>query len=284
MISNGIAFRTQTEAQIGVSTTWNKTIDLEKVKVLFLAGRAPGSIAQELGYSQGGVRNALLTLGLRRSVEEAFELRTQRILGIVPTKEWAQEVMVKAGGNAFEAAKSVGIKYNTFIGTLDRLGVERNSPRGRNPSPPPSWVQEGIQLSLQGVIYRDLAEKYGVSYSKILYEMKRAGHSAPVGKQRVYDGKKTLPTPKRRVLQELLDLGYRSCEMHGLCTEIDLAHIQPAINGGAMCSANILLLCPNCHRRFDQRKLTSEEFERIKYRVRHAENTSGFVLTEYAGW
>lgn len=59
------------------------------------------------------------------------------------------------------------------------------------------------------------------------------------------------------------------CEMCGFERALDAAHIIPHIKGGTMEDENLLALCPNHHRLFDNKKLTLEEAQKISYKVKN---------------
>jgi hypothetical protein len=262
-------------------------IDIDQVRKMYLEeNKSVPKIAEELGFSFAGIRQALLRHGvdLRTKKEAAFYRRQRAFGGTVPTEEWCRQALAAFSGNASECSAHYGFNYVTFVDLLKHYRIARLPPSRRRVTTCPFPVDEAADLSSSGVTYHELAARYGVQYSVILYWLKKSGHVAPKDKHKVWHEHRSLSTPKRRIIQDLKDLGYLPCEICGPNSHFDLAHIQEKKQGGPMHNANILLLCPNHHRAFDKGTLTKEEFERIKPRVRHAEQTLGFVLTRYEGW
>jgi len=61
-----------------------------------------------------------------------------------------------------------------------------------------------------------------------------------------------------------------SCAICGYTRFVEYAHIIPHSDGGAFSVDNIIVLCPNHHRLFDHKKLTTEESSLIKPSSRFA--------------
>lgn len=66
-----------------------------------------------------------------------------------------------------------------------------------------------------------------------------------------------------------------SCLICGFDRAIDYAHIKPACEGGTIHPSNILPLCPNHHRLFDQKKLNELELLKIQHRIMGAPCRNG---------
>ena len=58
-----------------------------------------------------------------------------------------------------------------------------------------------------------------------------------------------------------------SCEICGFNRIVEAAHIIPASKGGAHHESNLISLCPNHHHLFDNKKLTNEEYSKIKEKI-----------------
>lgn len=61
-----------------------------------------------------------------------------------------------------------------------------------------------------------------------------------------------------------------ACIICGFNRFVEIAHIIPAIKGGGYDAVNILYLCPNHHRLFDENLLFDEEFQLIKEKIQKA--------------
>ena len=288
LIHAAVPMRGHGDGRTGVSADWNRTIDIEAVKKMYVEeGKSTLEIAFKFGYSPAGIRQALVAAGVSmRSRKAAAEHRSQEAFGgLSPTREWCEQALAAFSGNASACAAHYNFNYQTFIDLLKRLGVERQRPGRRLNVPPPFDLEEAAKLSSQGVPYRVLAEKYGVTSARIHYWLAKTGHEAPRGKQKSVYGPRTIVPSKRGVLDELMQLGYYPCEICGPTKHhFDMAHIMEDRNGGPLAAVNILLLCPNHHRAFDQGTLPKEEFAHIASRVRAAEKELNFVLTAYDGW
>lgn len=66
----------------------------------------------------------------------------------------------------------------------------------------------------------------------------------------------------------------KCCEICGFTRALDTAHIIPAAKGGSYEEYNLLVLCPNHHRLFDQNKLDTTEYSKIKDKVEKARGYS----------
>jgi len=66
---------------------------------------------------------------------------------------------------------------------------------------------------------------------------------------------------KTRFLQRL---GYKSCLICRFGRVIEVAHRIPFAQGGESSLQNSMLLCPNHHTLFDQRKLTEKEAQKLE--------------------
>ena len=81
---------------------------------------------------------------------------------------------------------------------------------------------------------------------------------------------KGLKADFRKKLKKLdLEKSFSRCWVCDYDRSIDLAHILERKNGGGYSIENIAALCPNCHRNFDQQKLTL--VEALKLYLSHVE-------------
>jgi transposase-like protein len=299
----GYTLRGQGEARTGVSAEWNliRTPDLEnQVRHLYLdEQRSPKYIAEAMGHSATWVNATLDRLGIpRRTRLEAFALRSHRALGGEFTKEQIELAMAEVEGNATECAKNLNIKYTSLIGICDRFGISRRASPGRMSDPLPSWINEAIELSKQHVLHSDIAAKYGVTYEKLSYLFRKVGHKGITGRPGVRDPfPRTIMGQKLRLKREFVKEGGWTCEVCGEPLHLIMAHIWERRDRGPMEKDNILILCGKHHDRFDKPQygaLTPQEFEKIKARVRFAEQKyKGRPCTDgspwpgrlfYAGW
>jgi transposase-like protein len=264
-------------------------LDRDQIITMYVEGRkSTHEIARELGNcTPNGVAYLLRREGIQlRTHGGAAGSRTKRAFGFIPTRAWLVEAMAYFKGNASACAKHYGFTYPSFVDLLRKHDIPRLPPEDRRNVGRPRVeipIEEAMKLSDEGVTYQALAEKYNVTYGVIMRRMQEAGHEAPRNKHKVYPGKKTLPTPKRRLLCALKE-EFGGCEICGHERSLDLAHINAKKNGGELVKENTLLLCPNHHRLFDNGELTKEEFDKIRPRVRHAETTFGFQNDLYKDW
>ena len=262
--------------------------DPKQVSKLYAQGKSTIEIAEEMEGTPAGIRQVLVRAGVPlRSRSKAAEGRTKEAFGFLPTKGWLKTEMKKHEGNAMACAEAHGINYQTFVDHLRKNGISRLAPEDRRNVGAPRVeipIEEAVELSSKGTTYSELAEKYDVTYGVIMRRMKEAGHSAPRDKMRRYEGKKTLPTYKRRMFEDLkADRGShcQACKEH---RHLDMAHIYENRTGGPFEKDNLLLLCPTHHRAFDRGTLTYDEFRFIKSWVRAAEKKYGFINNFYGDW
>lgn len=245
-----------------------KRLDYNLIVEFYNAGNSAEQVAQKVGCSKYGVLNALRKsdVKLRRGAKRND---TTNRLGFRPTREWLTS-LVERNDSAASAACEAGVPYNTFIDWMSRFDISRTrwrgGPRGntRKQNIP---VDEAIKLSDKGVTYRDLAEKYGVSYGVLSKRMKEAGYKPPNRTKKYDDRINGAPYTHRKVLQEI---GIFYCEICGEDRTFDLSHIVPRKDGGPTCVENSLVLCPTHHRLFDKEKLTPGEKKKIKRKVSKA--------------
>lgn len=91
------------------------------------------------------------------------------------------------------------------------------------------------------------------------------------------DFKKTLSLPKSSNGQKhrlKMSLS-RRCEICGYYRFVEVAHIVPSREGGKVVEGNVISLCPNHHRLFDQELLTFQEYKKIEPLIRKAKKKFG---------
>lgn len=243
-------------------------------------GKSAAEIAKELGYSRYGVRLALNSKGV--TMRSNAGLRTKKVAGFEPTRDWMLEVL-HAFDSAATAARHYEVPYATWIDWMQKFSIPRENwkhgPRnhGARQEIP---TEEAVKLSNEGKTYQELAERYGVSYGVIVRRMKDVGHKAPW--RRTKDPRFTThSTKKRKVLQEL---NITACEICGEDRALDFAHIKPAADGGTVAKENCLVLCPTHHRLYDGGSLFPIEFQAVLPKVRAAEALYGWTNGFYGGW
>ena len=184
-----------------------------------------------------------------------------------------QRLYIGDGLNAREISKLFGVPRCTIYDRMKRYRISRR-PSGVCANSPNSRidVKECIRLSLSGIKYAELSERYEVSYSAVAKAMAKAGHRSPRDKKRIY-GKECASRPGKRaqVLKSFQDMGTElECQICGESRSFDMAHIVEHKDGGPMEVWNILLLCPNHHRFFDRGSLTAKEYSKIRGKVESA--------------
>ena len=69
-----------------------------------------------------------------------------------------------------------------------------------------------------------------------------------------------------------------NCEICGFDRYIEICHIIPSSIGGGYEKSNILFLCPNHHRLFDNQLLNKDEWNKISNKVEISYNNYGIPL------
>lgn len=258
-----------------------KVYDVEVVKRMYGEGLSTYEIAKKLSGSAAGVASLLRREGVQlRSHAAAARPRTVESLGFDPTREWLEQAMAAFNGNAHACAKHYGFNYPTFYAALRRRGVEAKGPKGRFTREEPEWVKEAVRLSDVGTSYSEISEKLGILYAKLVYWMRRVGHTVT----RKTKPRRTLIPSKWKVFRELKTAEGDSCRICPEVRTLDLCHIHGAKNGGPVVVTNCLLLCPTHHRLFDSGSLTLAEFEKIRSKVRSAEQVHKLFFPHYRDW
>jgi len=237
-------------------------------------------IAKEESCSIPGVRQLLKRHEVPR--RGSGGVRTKKVAGFMPTREWMLEAL-PAFDSAASAARHYKVPYATWIDWMERFSIPRdrwtNGPRnhGRRQEIP---IEEAVQLSNAGKTYEELSRLYDVSYGVICRRMKDVGHEAPW--RRTKDLRfSTHSTKKRKVFQEL---NIDGCEICGEDRTLDFAHIKSVKEGGSIEKENCLVLCPTHHRVYDSGQMTEEEFSHVLPKVRAAEALYGWTNGFYGGW
>lgn len=245
-------------------------LDHDRIIKLYRSGLSLEIVAEKAGCSKAGVYNVLtqhkvkLRVGAKRG-------DVARKLGFKPTKKWLRGLM-KEHPTAADAARSVGLNYQTFVTLLHKHGVPRQTWRGGpgpagNPRRQEIPIKEAIKLSNEGIPYRVLAEKYSVSPGVVMRRMKEVGHVAPKNKQKRYAEFQSVSLSKKRVLN---NLGITVCQVCGESRALDYCHIVPASEGGPVAEDNCLVLCPTHHRLFDNDSLAPDERRMIARKINAA--------------
>lgn len=307
MIRYNIPRLSTSESMVGKSAEWNKTIDIEKAKELYLSQKSTAKVAQMMGHSQYGIWNALKKAGVdlreigapsgedhwTNSVSPAHTTRGINAFGFDFTKEWCEKALVPFGGNAKACAKHYGFKYTSFVTRLKQFGVARLAAPVRKAKRAPFDVNEAQALSSGGTPYDELATKYGVSPAVVSYWLKKAGHNAPRNKMMRHSVPRHERTrnPSSYIrFSEICKERGEQCEVCGVQFPLEMSRIWEGRRGGPYVKENVVLLCQNHSHLFDfprpGRSLSKEEFESIKPRVRAAEALYGApaVRDFYKDW
>lgn len=281
LLRSGVEMRGQGGTRAGQGYVPRK-IDAEKIRQSYLSGLSSLEIAKQEGCSPFAVKHALHAMGVQMRGNGGK--RTEKTFGFVPTKEWLEQAMAAFNGVAVEVARHYGFNYYSVINYLDKFGIPRNRPGvGLKGCPSPLRqdipIEEAIEFSNAGWDYQQLADRYGVSYGVIVRRMQQAGYTAPYRRPKnpLFPG---ISFSKRKILQELNIL---VCE---ICSQVPVAfcHTKPRHLGGPVETTNCLVLCHNCHHQYDHGQLTQEQFEKIKGKVRLAEQTYNWVNESYANF
>ncbi|NDD83955.1 HNH endonuclease [bacterium] len=191
--------------------------------------------------------------------------------------------------SVYEKAKQFGLKiepknkknYRSTIGPKKgpRITIECLFCKNKKEFQPYRSTAKYCSLNCRNEHYRVLANTNEIN-SKILelYKDKRTAAQIAIflnlSNTRVRDGLISLGINTGHKNSSRPKLAYKFkknkvCEMCGFERALDAAHIIPHIKGGTMEDDNLLALCPNHHRLFDNKKLTLEEAQKISYKVKN---------------